>query len=342
MQFDYFYGSEAEQFTFYRIPKILITSQFFKKVSDSAKLLYGLMLDRMSLSIRNGWLDDDNRAYIFFTTNDVMEQMCCGTEKATKMLAELDSEKGIGLIERVKQGQGRPAIIYLKKFYDLEDKDTTSQSSTSKNENQAFEESKNKTFENRKTRLSEIESQEFRKSKNKTFENRKSRVSETESQDFRKSKCNYNNINYTDINYIYPINQDSYNIQNSDQTEERWIDRYTKTVDEIKKQIDYDYLINYAERDIVDEVVNIMAEVMTIPRPKYKIEGDFVEYDAVLNNLKKITAEQLEVCLLAYSRQRQRIRNPKAYRISVLYNIPLTSNIVLQNMVNSDMYETGG
>ena len=342
MQFDYFYGSEAEQFTFYRIPKILITSQFFKKVSDSAKLLYGLMLDRMSLSIRNGWLDDDNRAYIFFTTNDVMEQMCCGTEKATKMLAELDSEKGIGLIERVKQGQGRPAIIYLKKFYDLEDKDTTSQSSTSKNENQAFEESKNKTFENRKTRLSEIESQEFRKSKNKTFENRKSRVSETESQDFRKSKCNYNNINYTDINYIYPINQDSYNIQNSDQTEERWIDRYTKTVDEIKKQIDYDYLINYAERDIVDEVVNIMAEVMTIPRPKYKIEGDFVEYDAVLNNLKKITAEQLEVCLLAYSRQRQRIRNPKAYWISVLYNIPLTSNIVLQNMVNSDLYETGG
>lgn len=149
MQFDYFYGNEAEQFTFYRIPKILITSPHFKKISDSAKLLYGLMLDRMSLSIRNGWLDDDNRAYIFFTTNDVMEQMCCGTEKATKMLAELDSEKGIGLIERVKQGQGRPAIIYLKKFYDLEDKDTTSQSSTSKNENQAFEESKNKTFENR-------------------------------------------------------------------------------------------------------------------------------------------------------------------------------------------------
>ena len=269
-----------------------------------------------------------------------MEQMCCGTEKATKMLTELDSEKGIGLIERVKQGQGKPAIIYLKKFYELED--TARSTKLSEIESQDFQESKVKTFENRKTRLSKIESQDFWKSKNKTFENRKSGLSEIEKQDFRKSKCNYNNINYTDINYIYPINQDSYNIQNSDQTEERWIDRYTKTVDEIKKQIDYDYLINYAERDIVDEVVNIMAEVMTIPRPKYKIEGDFVEYDAVLNNLKKITAEQLEVCLLAYSRQRQRIRNPKAYWISVLYNIPLTSNIVLQNMVNSDMYETGG
>ena len=170
MQFDYFYGNEAEQFTFYRIPKILITSPHFKKISDSAKLLYGLMLDRMSLSIRNGWLDDDNRAYIFFTTNDVMEQMCCGTEKATKMLTELDSEKGIGLIERVKQGQGKPAIIYLKKFYELED--TARSTKLSEIESQDFQESKVKTFENRKTRLSEIESQEFRKSKNKTFENR--------------------------------------------------------------------------------------------------------------------------------------------------------------------------
>lgn len=147
IQFDYFYGNEAEQFTFYRIPKILVTSPTFKRVSDSAKLLYGLMLDRMGLSIRNGWVDDENRAYIFFTTNDVMEQMCCGTEKATKMLAELDSEKGIGLIERKKQGQGKPAIVYLKKFYIDEDTD-------------------------RKPRLSETKTPDFRKSKVQTFENR--------------------------------------------------------------------------------------------------------------------------------------------------------------------------
>lgn len=299
------------------------------------------MLDRMSLSIRNGWLDDDNRAYIFFTTNDVMEQMCCGTEKATKMLTELDSEKGIRLIERVKQGQGKPAIIYLKKFYELED--TARSTKLSEIESQDFQESKVKTFENRKTRLSEIESQDFRESKNKTFENRKSGLSEIESLEFRKSKCNYNNINNTDINYIYPINQDNYNIQNSDtQTEEEWIDRYTKTVDEIKKQIDYDYLINHAERDIVDKVVNIMAEVMTVYRPKYKIEGDFIEYNAVVNRFRQITAQKLEICLLAYSRKIQRIKNPKAYWISTLYNIPLTSGIVLQNMINSDIYESGG
>ena len=115
LEFDYFYGNEAEQFTFYRIPKLLITSPEFKRISDSAKLLYGLMLDRMCLSLKNGWTDSENRTYIIFTTNDVMEQMNCGTEKATKMINEL--EKGIGLIERKKQGQGKPALVYLKKFY---------------------------------------------------------------------------------------------------------------------------------------------------------------------------------------------------------------------------------
>ena len=85
-----------------------------------------------------------------------------------------------------------------------------------------------------------------------------------------------------------------------------------------------------------------MAEVMTVYRPKYKIEGDFIEYNAVVNRFRQITAQKLEICLLAYSRKIKRIKNPKAYWISTLYNIPLTSEIVLQNMINSDIYESGG
>ncbi len=156
------------------------------------------------------------------------------TEKPQKCLQSLTVKKGISLIERVKQGQGRPAIIYLKKFYDLEDKDTTSQSSTSKNENQAFSRIEKQTFENRKTDFrkskvkdSGIEKQDFRKSKVRTFGNR--------SLEFRKSKCNLIILIILILIISIPINQDSYNIQNSDQTEERWIDRYTKTVDGNKK-----------------------------------------------------------------------------------------------------------
>ena len=112
----YYYGCEAEQYAFYRIPKILITDERYAHISTEAKLLYGLMLDRMSLSIKNGWLDDLDRVYIYFPVEQVMEMLHCKSEKATRLLGELDSRKGIGLIERVRQGQGKPSIIYVKNF----------------------------------------------------------------------------------------------------------------------------------------------------------------------------------------------------------------------------------
>ena len=110
---DYFYGEEAEQYTFYRIPKILFTDPDYRKISSDAKILYGLMLDRMGLSLRNGWLDDSNRVFIYFTLEDAMEYLCCGHTKVVSLFKELDK---YGLTERKKQGQGKPTIIYVKNF----------------------------------------------------------------------------------------------------------------------------------------------------------------------------------------------------------------------------------
>lgn len=115
-EFNYFYGNEADLYSFYRIPKELFTNEKFKNLSTDAKLIYGLMLDRMSLSLKNGWLDEQKRVYIFFSMEEVMESMNCSKNKALKSLGELDTETGIGLIERVKQGQGKPTIIYVKNF----------------------------------------------------------------------------------------------------------------------------------------------------------------------------------------------------------------------------------
>ena len=112
----YYYGHEAEQFAFYRVPKLLITDVRYKGISTDAMLLDGLMLDRMSLSVRNGWIDENDRVFIYFPVEQIMELLNCRSEKATKLLAELDSVKGIGLIERVRQGQGKPSIIYVKNF----------------------------------------------------------------------------------------------------------------------------------------------------------------------------------------------------------------------------------
>ena len=93
MEYDYFYGPEdAEQYQFYRIPKLLITGERFKDISVEAKLLYGLMLDRLSLSMKNGWFDEDNRVYIIYKIENVMEDMRCGNQKAVKLLAELEKK----------------------------------------------------------------------------------------------------------------------------------------------------------------------------------------------------------------------------------------------------------
>ncbi len=112
--FDYFYGEQSEQFSFYRIPKILFTDESFKGLSAEAKVLYGILLDRMSLSTKNGWMDPDGRVYIIFTTEEVMNAMHCADNKATKLLAELENKAG--LIVRKRMGLGRPNRIYVKNF----------------------------------------------------------------------------------------------------------------------------------------------------------------------------------------------------------------------------------
>ena len=111
---DYFYGPQAEQFVFYRIPKALFTDPAFRSISTDAKVLYGLLLDRMSLSARNDWLDEQGRVYIVFTVEEIMESLACGNKKAVGLLREL--EVGAGLIERRRQGLGKPNLIYVKNF----------------------------------------------------------------------------------------------------------------------------------------------------------------------------------------------------------------------------------
>lgn len=114
MQYEYFYGAQAEQFSFYRIPKALFTEPNFRELSTDAKVLYGILLDRMSLSLKNQWLDAQNKVYIIFTVEEIMDALNCANQKATRLMVEL--EKQAGLIERKRQGLGRPNLIYVKNF----------------------------------------------------------------------------------------------------------------------------------------------------------------------------------------------------------------------------------
>ncbi len=114
-RFPFHYGGEADQYTFYRIPKRMFDDPMLKQLSTDAKVLYGLMLDRMGLSLRNGWFDEEGRVYIYFSVEEIMAMLGCANAKCTKLLQELDSENGIGLITRVKQGLCKPDVIYVHK-----------------------------------------------------------------------------------------------------------------------------------------------------------------------------------------------------------------------------------
>ena len=113
MTLDYFYGQAGELFSFYRIPKALFQEPRFQSLSTDAKILYGILLDRMSLSVKNGWLDEQNRVFIIFTIEDVKRALCCADNKATKLLRELEK---FGLIERKRRGLGKPSLVYVKNF----------------------------------------------------------------------------------------------------------------------------------------------------------------------------------------------------------------------------------
>ena len=113
MILDYFYGQARGLFSFFRIPKALFQEQQFQDLSTDAKTLYGILLDRMSLSVKNEWFDKKGRVFIIFTIEDVKRTLRCADNKATRLLRELE---GFGLIERKRRGQGKPCLVYMKNF----------------------------------------------------------------------------------------------------------------------------------------------------------------------------------------------------------------------------------
>ena len=113
MDYDYFYGQSGELFAYFRIPKALFQDSRFRQLSTDARTLYGILLDRMSLSAKNGWMDEQGRVYIIYTVREVQESLSCAEHKAVKLFRELEQAD---LIERKRRGLGRPSLIYVKNF----------------------------------------------------------------------------------------------------------------------------------------------------------------------------------------------------------------------------------
>ena len=263
IQFDYFRGMEAEQYSFYRIPKMLFTAECFRGLSCEAKVLYGLMLDRMGLSIKNRWFDEEDRVYIVFTVEEIAEMMDCGTQKAVKLVKELDADKGIGLIEKKRLGLGKPNVIYVKNFMTVneephlpEDGETGSHDSrvveTVKRELSQF-----KNSENHNSGVVKATIQECPESQFKDGENHNSGMMKTTIQEFPKSQSNNTEFNKTDFSETDPINPYPSDVIGQ-------MDRYRSL---IRENISYECFLSdtSCQREELDELVELMVDVMVMP-----------------------------------------------------------------------------
>ena len=179
--FDYFYGIEADQYTFFRIPKLLITHSRFSSLSTDAKLLYGLLLDRMSLSIKNEWIDENDRVYIIYSIESISFDLNCGKNKAVRVLKELDSENGIGLVDKKRLGLGKPNVMYVKNF------------------NSIIADIQNDTETLKFSRVPKSKLQESPKVNFKNYQNQTSGITKSKLQELPKVNSNKTNNNKTNI-----------------------------------------------------------------------------------------------------------------------------------------------
>lgn len=113
MSYEYFHGKEADKFMFYRIPKLLFEIEGLKQISSEAKIMYGMLLDRVGLSAENGWIDSLGRVYIIYTVAEARRALGCSEKKAVGVMKELEV---LGLIEKKRRGMGKPNLIYVKNF----------------------------------------------------------------------------------------------------------------------------------------------------------------------------------------------------------------------------------
>lgn len=322
MIFKYFCGEEANQFSFYRIPKELFTNEYFKNLSSDAKILYGLMLDRMSLSVKNQWFDDKKRAYIYFSIEEIMENLNCGRNKAIKSLQELDNENGIGLIEKRRQGFGKTNIIYVKSFMP----DTC--------EEKIDKKSKVQKFINQTTDRKNI-AEEVPKTNSDKFKKQTSESPENKLQEVCKTNPNYTNFNYTETSK----NESNHILSDQKRFDSDEMDELHKYQAIIKQNIGYESLLHArpSDRAIIQGIYELIVEVLLCQNNKILIASNWYPSELVKSKFMKLNDAHIEYVLECFKKNTTKVNNIKKYILAALFNAPATIDGYYKAEVNHDM-----
>lgn len=261
-------NNEYNSGSFLRIPKVFFTDKRYSSLSSDCKMMYALILDRASLSEKNNWVDSDGRVFIYFTFDEFCKVLGVAREKVNKTLDKLTV---LGLIERKRQGLGKPLLIYVNDV----------------------------AFSN------------FFKCEMRTSES-----TETEFQKVRKSNSNNTYNNKTDIN-----NTDSSSL-------EVW--------NEVKEQIDYDFLCEIHGKNTVDEIVNLVCDTIVCQCSHVKLNGGEIPHGVVAARMRSLNFEHITYVLNVIKDSKDKIHNMRVYLLSLLYNAPATMDSYYQMRVNTD------
>ena len=352
MEFNYYYGTQADQFTFIKIPKLLITDEIFDELSLPAKVLYGILLDRMSLSMKNRWFDSENRVYIIYQISDIQEDLRVSKNKAIELLRSLEQ---FGRVEKKRRGLGMPSLLYVKSFIvkknrnenlrspEIETSASVDLSSKkgSKNKTSMDEQYDLSTYSSQKSEIETTRSLEIDTSR--SDENETSRGLETKLQEVSKSvphnNTNINNNNYsnTQSNHIILANDD---VRGCDAKQ----DIFALYESLIKENVEFECLLqNHPyDRDKVEGIIDLIVETVMASGEQIVIASNSYPTEVVRARLLKLNYSHVEYVLSCLSSNTTKVKNIKKYLLAALYNAPATMSSYYTAEVNHDMPQFAG
>ena len=310
---DYIFGMEAEQYSFIRIPRVLLEHPYYQGLSAEAKLLYSVLLDRVGMSVKNGWKDSLNRIYIIFTIEEIMWSMNCGNKKAVQLLDELEDK--VGLIERKRQGLGKPNLIYVKNFIRIVDN----------SDGRHFLKCQNDISGGVETTLQEMsKSHSINTDMNKTDSNKTEKIrilpsflKEGNTEDAKRNEA-----------------KGSDEEDPSDRPDEkRYREYFYEKLDMAVLRERYPL-----ERETVSALLELLVETCSSRKETIRVSGAERPAKEVRERLMQLKFRHIEYVMSCLNNNTTKVRDTKAYMLTTLYNAPVSFGTYYQLLVNHDMY----
>ena len=363
----YFYQDQQDQYTFYRIPKALIKGACYQHVTMEAKLLYGILLDRMSLSCKNDWCDASGKVFIIYTLEELMEDFSCSDKTATKLLRELEQSD---LILRKRQGLGKPSLIYVKQIQQSEPV-VSPRRLRKQQQRQSGTMYQTYSYTNTPTERTADDVKEYgneQMQKNNNFQTEKrinnqinnwtdnkqaasqndgtAFVTEYERNNIQGQVCAVNRKN-SDCRHGNFTTLDREKVRGN-KTERSYTELNKKEEGEaapcswktmVQKQLEYDWLLESYPHDqsAIKTMVTIIADAMNSADDVIvKVGGRERRMDDVKEQLLQLDSGHIEYVLEYLQYNTSKVQNVYGYLLTILYNAPLTMDLYYEKLVRHD------